>query len=222
MKHIFDRINKDTWIISDTHLKHGNSSKGILNFEPARLTQMKIDGYNADEHDQWVIDNWNSTVKEGENVLLLGDFAFSAVAEFIKVLNGNIIVVLGNHDDKPTAQKWHGCDIFNGLYIEMGEDIYKLDGEDDPMFSGFIKDFNGERYLFTHYPVFDNDEWDRKNKKIAPRVRRFEQIYEAQGCDWNIHGHTHSNDSSFEKSINVSFEQIGFKPIKLGTLLKRL
>ena len=71
-KEILDKIDENTWIISDTHIGH----KNILDFEPCRLTQIRIDGYEADEHDQWVIDNWNSVVKPDDVVLHLGDFAF--------------------------------------------------------------------------------------------------------------------------------------------------
>ena len=72
MQEVFDRIDENTWIISDTHIGH----KNILEFEPCRLTAMRIDGYEADEHDQWIIHNWNSVVKPDSNILHLGDFAF--------------------------------------------------------------------------------------------------------------------------------------------------
>ena len=76
MKEILDKINLDTWIISDLHLGHGNGTKGILTFEPCRLDQMIKDGYIAEDHNEWLIDNWNKVVKENDIVLLLGDFAF--------------------------------------------------------------------------------------------------------------------------------------------------
>ncbi len=46
-KELLDKITLDTWIISDLHLGHGDSSeKGILKFEPCRLEQMKKEGYD--------------------------------------------------------------------------------------------------------------------------------------------------------------------------------
>ncbi len=81
-KGILDKINETTWIISDTHLGH----KNILEFEPGRLTAMRIDGYEADEHDRWIIDNWNAKVKPGETVLHLGDFAFKQLINNEKTL----------------------------------------------------------------------------------------------------------------------------------------
>ena len=77
MKELLDKITLDIWIISDLHLGHGDSpDRGILKFEPARWEQMQKDGYAGNEHDKWIIDNWNKTVKPGDNVLMLGDFAF--------------------------------------------------------------------------------------------------------------------------------------------------
>ena len=262
-----DAITEDTFIISDTHFGHRN----ILEFEPCRLTQMRIDGYEADEHDQWMVDNWNATVKPEDTVLHLGDFAFKPgyytkefdeayetkfknvsikqlkirlklsklkslkelmemdIAEdghsdkeqfkslignyipeseyyirFKDLLNGTIILVLGNHDPKPFDNKLAGLEVIDGFYYNTGDEFELLNKvyNPDPMFSGFIKQFRDKNYLFCHYPVFDTDEWDRKNKMIAPRVKVLETIYKANHSDINIHGHTHSNKSAFKDSIN--------------------
>ena len=279
-------IDENTWIISDTHLGH----KNILEFEPCRLTQMRIDGYYADEHDQWIIDNWNTTVKPEDTVLHLGDFAFKPgyytkefeayfeekyknisvkelkqrlkltkpktlkeIGEFLineepskgmqkeqfkslidpyvqenefyirykDLLNGTIIMVLGNHDPKPYDNKLNGIEVIDGFYYTSGPNGELLSKVHNPdsMFSGFIKEIKGKKYLFSHYPVYDSDEWDRKNKMIAPRIKVLETIFMANQCDANVHGHIHSNTSAFAYSINACFEHIGFKPVKLNDLL---
>jgi calcineurin-like phosphoesterase family protein len=87
------------------------------------------------------------------------------------------------------------------------------------MFSGFIKTFGDKKCLFSHYPVYNDDEWDLKNKMIAPRIKLLETIFTTNECNLNVHGHIHSNDSAFRYSRNVSFEKIGFRPIKLSTIL---
>jgi len=288
IKEILDRIDENTWIISDTHIGHGKEGTGILSFEPCRLTQMRIDGYNADEHDQWIIDNWNDTVKPGDTVLHLGDFAFkpgyytkefdtcyeekyknvsykelkarlkltnsktleeiskfliaetsldgmnkeqfkSLISNYIPeneyyirfkdLLNGNIILVLGNHDPKPFDNKLQGFDVINGFYHFTGDILNKVQ-HPDPMFSGFIKEIGGTKYLFTHYDIFTTDSWDLKNKMIAPRINVLKTIFEAFDCDNLVHGHVHSLHSAREKDINVCFEHLGFKPKKLSTLIK--
>jgi len=211
---ILEKIDENTLIISDTHLGH----KSILNFEPCRGTAMRIDGF--EDHDEWIIHNWNSVVGPDDVVLCLGDFAFSNVANYSNMLNGFKIIVLGNHDDKPNKQKWveGGWHVIDGFYTELHGLTFKLE-HSDAMFSGFVKDLNGVRYLFSHYPVFDVDEWDRKNKMIAPRIEKFEELYTRFRCNKSVHGHIHSNVSAFEDSINVSFEHLDFKPKRFGDLV---
>ena len=215
---VLDTISLDTWIVSDTHLGH----KNILEFEPCRLTQMRIDGYDADEHDKWVVDKWNEKVKPGDTVLHLGDFAFKGVNEYIKQLNGNIVFVLGNHDDKPKAHKWWGSKVVDGFYFYHDKEVCKVMDVKDPMFSGFVKTLGNIKILFSHYPVYDNDEWDRKNQKIAPRVKVFETIYSAHQCELNIHGHIHSGKSDFKNSRNASFENINFGPIPIKEIISKV
>ena len=215
MEEILNRIDENTWIISDTHFWH----KSILKFEECRLTEMIKDGYTEDQHEQWIIDNWNKVISEGDTVLHLGDFAFKKVEETIEKLNGNIIMVLGNHDGNKKHTKYDKLDIIDGFFWFNEGTINKV-LYPDPMFSGFIKEFNGVKYLFSHYDIFTTDEWDMKNNKIAPRINFFKKLYEIYECDFNIHGHTHSLKSSTDKSLNVCFEQIGFKPVRLSTIIK--
>ena len=214
MENILNMITPETFIISDTHLGH----KSILDFEPCRKKAMEADGY--DDHDAWIIENWNNTVGPNDTVLCLGDFAFGAVAAFSQMLNGTKIIVLGNHDDKPYKQKWKdgGWLVVDGFFTELHNLVFKLEYDDD-MFSGFVKDFPSGRFLFSHYPVFDTDEWDRKNQMIAPRIEKLEELYTRFRCNKSIHGHIHSNKCAFKDSINVSFECLGFKPKKLKDFL---
>ena len=54
------------------------------------------------EMDECMIENWNSIVKPGDTVKHLGDFALKKspdqINELIKILNGNIHLIQGNHD----------------------------------------------------------------------------------------------------------------------------
>jgi len=288
MREILESINENTWIISDTHFGHAN----ILSFEPCRLTQMRIDGYEADEHDQWIIDNWNTVVQPGSTVLHLGDFAFkpgfytpkfnkcyeekfknvsskefkdmikiikprsldeimhfllserkgasdgmnkdqfkSIISNYIPeqeyyqryedLLNGNIVLILGNHDPKPKQFLNRNIKVIDGFYHFSGDEFEILNKvqHPDPMFSGFVKQIGDKNYLFCHYALFNNDSWDLNNKMIAPRMKVLETIYKANGCDCNIHGHLHSNKSIFEDSINVCFEHLSYMPQKLKSLI---
>lgn len=83
------RRTMSIWITSDTHLGHTN----ILRY-------CKRPFKDVDEMDRVIIDNWNSRVKKGDTVYHLGDFSFRNPGEYLKELNGEVILVLGNHDYK--------------------------------------------------------------------------------------------------------------------------
>ena len=77
---------------SDTHFNHEN----ILRFCNRPFA-------NIEEHDKALIENWNSVVGINDTVFHLGDFCFGnpqAVEHIAKQLNGHIILIRGNHDDK--------------------------------------------------------------------------------------------------------------------------
>ena len=218
-KSTLDRIGKETFIISDLHLGH----KNITQFEPCRLTAMRIDGH--DNHEDWVIENWNEQVKEDEDVFILGDFSFKSVANYISKLNGNLIFILGNHDSAPAGEKWKGAEIVRGIWIDINGYCTRIYDDfmfEDRLMSGLIKDIDGERYLFCHYDIFSEDDWDRKNKKIGPRIEYFRKLYEDFNCTRLVHGHVHSLKSTQkDKSINVCMEQehMNFRPQRFGNLI---
>lgn len=100
-----NKINLPTdpqvFIISDTHLGHNN----IINycFRPFK---------DAEEMDKTIINNWNNIVRPQDIVIHCGDFCLgkggrNKVADSVKFyrkqLNGKIILILGNHDDKRCA-----------------------------------------------------------------------------------------------------------------------
>lgn len=58
---------------------------------------------DVEEMNEKLIENWNAVVKKGDIVWSLGDFSFSTIEntiETIKRLNGDLHMVLGNHDQK--------------------------------------------------------------------------------------------------------------------------
>lgn len=84
---------KNVWFTSDTHFNHAN----IIKFCNRPYTDVQ------DMEDQ-LIDNWNSKVKNNDTIYHLGDFAFtwwkdaSSVDDLLAKLNGNKILLIGNHD----------------------------------------------------------------------------------------------------------------------------
>ena len=96
-----DSSERGIWFTSDSHYGHHN----ILKFcnRPWSTTE---------EMDEALIANWNSVVKEEDIVFHLGDFAFAPNhrwKELISRLNGQIYLVLGNHD----VTRWPGDTIIS-------------------------------------------------------------------------------------------------------------
>lgn len=209
---ILDLIDENTFIISDTHFNHENITK----FEPCRLEQMTVDGYDEKSHNEWVIQRWNSVVKPTDVVLHLGDFAFKGL-DIQSKLNGRKILILGNHD-RTGSQSYPAFEyVLRGMYVYDGNTYLRSETTDEK-FSCLIKEINGKKILFSHYPC-TTKEYRRPN--IDNRITSLIDLYGSYDCDLNIHGHTHS--TCYEDDImcfkNVSFENIGFKPIQIKDIL---
>lgn len=86
----------DKWFISDTHFFHanmlkftGDDGKPIRNFD------------SMEDMNEYMIKQWNSVVKDNDNVYHLGDVTFKYDKEFNNLmsrLKGRKRLILGNHD----------------------------------------------------------------------------------------------------------------------------
>lgn len=78
------------WVTSDLHLGHNKDFLyGARGFE------------NIREHDEILVNNWNSLVEPYEDVYILGDVMLNDInsgIEYMKKLNGNLKFIFGNHD----------------------------------------------------------------------------------------------------------------------------
>lgn len=91
-----------TWVTSDLHFNH---EKKFL-YKPRGFNSIK-------EHDEEIIRNWNSVVSSDDIVYLLGDVFLGADKTYgkncIERLNGNIKLILGNHDGSSKQQVYKSC-----------------------------------------------------------------------------------------------------------------
>lgn len=84
----------NVFFISDLHFGHRN----ILKFSPTR------GGDTVEEHDEWLLEQINSTVKKRDVLWLLGDLAFSREGlEKVSKIHCQKHIILGNHDVYPVA-----------------------------------------------------------------------------------------------------------------------
>lgn len=78
------------FVTSDLHFNH----KNIINFSRPQFKTLQ-------EHDQFIVEQYNSVVNKDDLVYILGDLGFSPaniLKELVKQLNGRKILIIGNHD----------------------------------------------------------------------------------------------------------------------------
>jgi len=107
------RINK-IFVVADLHLSH----KAMIKFSP------KTRGHFIDVNDMnnTIIRNWNNVVGKNDTIYLLGDIAFTngkLTRSLIERLNGNIILIKGNHDKNKDIKKYRDLLISVENYIEI-------------------------------------------------------------------------------------------------------
>lgn len=212
-------LTEDTYIISDLHLGHDK----VVDFEPKRLEAMKASGYT--DHNKFIIDMFNSVVNSDDTVMLLGDIAFKSIPEYLTALNGNKLLILGNHDRPYTYTPYKElCTIISGVnHLHNDGRMWTYAHDKDTKLSALILDALGHRVLFSHYPIHVDDPWEyRKDGFVGIREKWLTEIYDDLGCTLNIHGHVHSRTTDRLSNINVSAEVLDFKPVKVSELIKNL
>jgi calcineurin-like phosphoesterase family protein len=208
------------YIISDTHFGHIN----ILLFEPGRIQKARMEGY--EDFDRFLIETINDVISKEDEVLHLGDVTFKDGYKLAKKLNGKITLIKGNHDKEKHIKfyKSLGWDIIDGVRIEaeVDEGIKKYIESMKYRYKKFekvsclIKNINGKRVLFSHYPVFNDNPYDEKFRNITNAL---EEIFNILNCDINVYGHTHSYIVGDKKCINACLEVNDFKPLKIEEIL---
>lgn len=89
---------QNIWFTADLHIGH----KNILKHQPNRITHMNLSSENdVENHDKWLINYWNRTVKRNDIVYICGDFIMGNkqfTEKVLKKLVGQKHLILGNHD----------------------------------------------------------------------------------------------------------------------------
>jgi len=159
----------------------------ILEYEPSRPKNFE----------QVLADNWNEVVRPEDVVYNLGDVMLCGgwrkkhAAEILRELPGKKILVRGNHD-RSYSDKFFMEDCG---FIE----IYPL--------CVIVGDL-----LLSHYPMIEDPH---HNYRYSEQCSQLYEVFKAQGCRLNIHGHLHSKESPDPRCRNVSVEKTGFRPVLL-------
>ena len=89
----------NTFFVADTHFGHAN----VIKFDNRPFA-------TVEDMDAAIIANWNSVVKDKDEVWHLGDFCYrnTKPAEwYLRQLNGRVHIIWGNHDDKGAKKIAH-------------------------------------------------------------------------------------------------------------------
>lgn len=130
------------YFTSDHHFSHAN----IIRF---------CDRPFEDVHtmNKILTDNWNSVVSPDDTVYHLGDFSFGGkISKFLQYLNGNIILIRGNHDRNSNIK---GCGLTIHQNLDFEYDGYKFKLNHRPVFTADAVDKDSERRS-----IIDLDEYD--------------------------------------------------------------
>lgn len=178
------------WFTSDTHFYHRN----IIKYSDRPFE-------NIYEMNDKIIANWNSVVKPGDTVYFLGDFSFCSKAwsiELFKRLNGEVILIKGNHDGNNQRMLDIG---FKEVHYSMTMEIA------------------GEQVLLNHYPYQGKEAEARETECVSEN--REEKLRKQRPKDeggWLLHGHVHNYWKFKGKMINLSTEMWDYTPVSLETI----
>lgn len=148
----------NTFFTSDTHFSH----KHILDFQgKTRL------GDTVEAMDELLVEMWNSMVSNGDTVYHMGDVGLcntQRLLDLLRRLNGDIILVAGNHDNKFATERRGSNDVTKALRARF-KHIYPSYHE---------ATVNGQMIVMCHFPII---EWNRCHRG-----------------SWHLHGHVHGKD----------------------------
>ena len=182
--------NTRIFITSDLHFGH---NKEFL-YGPRGFSSIE-------EHDEAVIQNWNSVVTENDIVYILGDVMMGPnrkeCVEKVNRLNGTIYIVCGNHDSEQKILDYTKCNNIQFTYDHNNNLI--------PTYSTMIR--KGKRaFYLSHQPLI-----------ITGNI--FHQDYLSRSI--SLHGHTHSKDrfEYFEYGCyNVALDAHNNTPVLLDDI----
>lgn len=173
-----------------------------------------------------LVDNWNAAIGQDDTVLCLGDFTqnkkhadhtLELIERYSRQLNGNKILIRGNHDLGETQYYYD-----YGWRAVIEFPLVMLDGKtrwlNVPSRTAgcIIKDIGGHRILFSHFAIFE-DECDDRRYLVDKAYLR--ELFSTYRCDINIHGHTHERPVTARQCYSACVEQTRFCPIMLNDFL---
>ena len=171
------------WLSSDLHLGHDRN----FIWEPRGFKSVY-------EMNEAIVENWNSTVSEYDDIYLLGDVLLGDSEEnikYLKQLKGNIHITRGNHDSTNRIELYKKC--WNVVEVNEGKFL----------------NYHHYHFYLSHYPClcgnYDEDK-PLKAKMIS------------------LAGHYHTKDKFCDMDrgliYHVELDAHGNKPVLLDTIIE--
>ena len=169
-------MGHNVFVISDLHFGHKNMA-------------IKRGFESVEEHDEFIIEKWNSVVNKNDTVWILGDITMEkSNYEILDRLKGFKKVVLGNHD--------------------MPQHVPKLLEHVNKVCSVFTM----KNVILSHIPIHPQELQFRFTKNIHGHLH--ENKVKKKVDNWGVF-----DEVDDERFINVSCECVDFTPVRLNTLL---
>lgn len=173
-----------TYFVSDPHFFHQNSIKHSN--RPWKF---------ADEMNEGLIENWNNTVTDDDEVYCLGDFSFAGPERSESVvcrLKGKKFMIRGNHDHKNVLKRIEP-------YFIWIKDVFMLTVQDinpyAPTQAMSVYNSKNQMIWLSHYPHLT---WPQEHYGV-----------------WHLHGHCHGTlkDDPNKMRLDVGVDCTNYKPI---------
>lgn len=168
--------------ISDLHLSHLNMAKrrGFETFE---------------EHDEHIINSWNSVVEKRDVTWILGDITMEKTSPYVLLnrLNGIKKVILGNHDKPQHVQE----------LLKYVNSVCSVK---------YLQHKEYGNVIFSHIPVHPNELKYEFSKNIHGHTH-LNKVEHIDMSEIDAYGKID------KRYVNVCAEMIGYKPKLLEELL---
>lgn len=158
---------------------------------------------SIEEMDAEMIRRWNEVVEPSDTVYYLGDFALSLepVERVVPQLNGDKILVMGNHDI---------CHPLNKKKAKLGGEVYLRAGFRELLTETSLS-IADQDVLLHHFPYGKiEDQYGGKYNQLRPKD---------QGR-WLLCGHIHEKWKTQGKMINVGVDVWDFRPVAIEQIEK--
>lgn len=181
----FDTSKQNVFFTSDTHFSHANIIKYCE--RPYK---------NIDEMDEDLIRRWNDVVKKDDVVFHLGDFGMVSQKKLewiIGRLNGQIYLILGNHDNRLR---------YDGLFKSVKQQM--------------LVNIDGVYVLMLHYPLM-------QHKSEILNGHRFIQLYGHIHSRKNMSGDDKLRSARTSwNQYDVGVDNNDYRPISFSEVIENI